>query len=105
MVLGIALLAEQVTSLQGVGYGLSVAAFFVYQRIKVRQLASDSAARGGAALPAPGATASVVVSAASHALGSNGSSGALPRYHALPIVEVQRERSREGSQPGSPSKQ
>ena len=41
---------------QGVGYGISVAAFFVYQRIKMRQIAAESAAKlgggGGAAVAA-----------------------------------------------------
>lgn len=71
---------------QGVGYGISVAAFFVYQRIKMRQLAAESAkpgvAAGGKASPAEA-----------------GKAGAdLPRYQALPVIEA-----RAGSVPVSPA--
>ena len=71
---------------QGVGYGISVAAFFVYQRIKMRQLAAESAkpgvAAGGKASPAEA-----------------GKAGAdLPRYQAVPVIEA-----RAGSVPVSPA--
>lgn len=36
--MGIALLHEQVTMLQGIGYGTSVAAFFWYQQIKMNEM-------------------------------------------------------------------
>lgn len=79
--LGIALLGEHVTLLQGVGYGLSVAAFFVYQQIKMRQLAGESSAKhgGGGSL-----SASIAANSSSRMV----SSGDLPRYQAVPTAEA-----------------
>lgn len=66
---------------QGVGYGLSVAAFFVYQQIKMRQLAGESSAKhgGGGSL-----SASIAANSSSRMV----SSGDLPRYQAVPTAEA-----------------
>lgn len=79
VVLGIALLSESVAPLQGVGYCISIGAFFVYQRLKMRQIAAES---GGGAKPA---AASGGGGASITATGSiMGSMGSLPRYASLP---------------------
>ncbi|KAL4439240.1 hypothetical protein ABPG77_004142 [Micractinium sp. CCAP 211/92] len=67
--LGIALLSEKVTLLQGVGYTISVGAFFVYQRIKMQQIRQEQ-------------VASVVASEAGMPGVRDGPT--LPRYQKLP---------------------
>ncbi|PSC69942.1 Triose-phosphate transporter domain isoform B [Micractinium conductrix] len=73
--LGVAMLGERVTGLQGLGYAVSVAAFFWYQKIKMQQIKQDS--HGGHLLAA---------AVGKGGDGKNGSPG-LPRY-AVPAVEL-----------------
>jgi hypothetical protein len=61
-------------ALQAVGYSISVAAFFWYQRIKMQQISGEPRNGGGGGLgPASGSTGSLT-----------DSSPGLPRYHAVP---------------------
>lgn len=49
--LGVIIFSERVSTLQAVGYAISLVAFFFYQRIKMAQVASGQAAGGGAPPP------------------------------------------------------
>ncbi len=81
---------------QGAGYALSIAAFFVYQRIKMRQLAAESAAKQGGG----GGLGAAIAANSSSRLGPNGD---LPRYQAVPVVEARAgPPSRAGSVPTTP---
>lgn len=75
--LGIVLLAETVTGLQGFGYGISIAAFFWYQRIKMQQIASE--ARTAALSSVANGSSSVIIS-------SGGDKG-LPQYRSVPSLD------------------
>ncbi|EFN55220.1 hypothetical protein CHLNCDRAFT_134469 [Chlorella variabilis] len=76
--LGIVLLAEKVTAIQGMGYGISVAAFFWYQKIKMQQISSEAKA----------ALVTGVTNGSSGGGGMEKEGGeGLPRYHAVPTTE------------------
>lgn len=70
VVLGIALLGERVTPLQGAGYSLSVVAFFYYQKIKMQQIASEQQ-----------------VGSHGHGGQPNGNGLKLPQYQQLPTKD------------------
>jgi hypothetical protein len=59
--------------LQGVGYGISIAAFFWYQRIKMQQISAESR---------------VISVAASAGGGDKAGVETLPRYHAVPVNDL-----------------
>ncbi|KAL4428420.1 hypothetical protein ABPG75_002509 [Micractinium tetrahymenae] len=73
--LGIVLLSEKVTLLQGVGYAISVGAFFVYQRIKMQQIQQEQ-------------LASLAGNGASHSAADAKESPSLPRYQKLPAGDA-----------------
>lgn len=77
--LGIALLSESVAPLQGVGYAISIGAFFVYQRLKMRQIAAEGSSGGGGGKAAAGHSGATITATGS----IMGSMGSLPRYAPL----------------------
>jgi hypothetical protein len=70
---------------QGIGYGLSVAAFFWYQRIKMQQISGEASR---AALSASGSSAS---------LGGDKGGEGLPRYHAVASSDALEEAARKAA--------
>eukprot|EP00887_Chlorella_sp_A99_P004993 scaffold4.g4993.t1 len=68
VVLGMAFLRERVTPLQGAGYAVSIAAFFVYQQLKMAQISASAQIKS---IP----SASVIVAVASNGSGNAGGGG------------------------------
>lgn len=74
------------------GYAISVGAFFVYQRIKMRQLAAEGGGKHGG-----GGGHAILAHAAGGAAKGGADGGHLPQYQPVPVLE------RGPSRPGTPT--